>query len=254
MRVLIVNADDFNLTEGVSNAILHCHDRGVVSSTSVFANLPLSQNQLSGLKKRKKLGTGLHLNVTFGRSLSPENRIKTLLDKSGYFKKKEVFQKSRFSKKELELEFRTQILWFRSTFEKLPDHLNTHHHIHAIPVVLDVVMKLAKEFGIPIRRVIVPERYYQNCSNRTVLNCSFVSDYFFGNLSKDHYWNETSLETILRCLPEGTSEIMCHPGYLDAGLRQISSFTNGRQREFKLFSDSKWKLFLKKEGIILGSL
>ena len=38
MPHLIVNADDFGITEGTNRAIIDAHQRGIVTSTSLLAN------------------------------------------------------------------------------------------------------------------------------------------------------------------------------------------------------------------------
>lgn len=223
LRCLIVNADDFNLTEGISRAVFLTHDCGIVSSTSVMINFPLSSYQMAGLKKRPNLGVGLHLNVTSG---FPK------------FKKASVYLSGKFNPKQLAEEYESQIKKFRNIFKKLPDHLNTHHHIHAAPKVAVVLIKLAKKYNIPVRRA--------GASAQGV-----STDYFFGNLSPQKYWTKGSLLTILENLPNGTSEIMCHPGSVDSELKSISSFLKGREAERQLFSNSSSRKFLMDQGIQL---
>ena len=112
MRFLVVNADDFNLTENVSRAIFKAHDRGIVTSTSVFCNLPLSKFQLTGLQKRKTLGIGLHLNLTFGEPLSKPNLVSSLVDREGFLKRLDQFKKSRIELKlQMEELLRFDGLW-----------------------------------------------------------------------------------------------------------------------------------------------
>ncbi len=82
-------------------------------------------------------------------------------------------------------------------------------------------------------------------------NKLITTDYIFGNLSYKKHWTEKSLLTLLRNLPEGTSEIMCHPGFADQELRSKSSFVIEREREFKLFSQPAWRVLINKEGVDL---
>ena len=250
MRYLIVNADDFNLTEGVSRAILAAHDRGIVSSTSVFANLGLTSFQKKALfGTGKNLGVGLHLNVTFGKPLAKLESVTSILDSSGSFQKTRFYRDEKFSIRDLEVEFRAQLHWFYHVFRRPPDHLNTHHHIHAFPRVFEVISKLGAKYDIPIRRVgVLRDRFLKGPVPKA--RCQ-TTDYLFGNLSPKKYWSFESLATILRNLPEGASEIMCHPGFVDSELRGKSSFTIGREREFKLFSKSSLKSLLKAKSVQL---
>jgi len=243
MRLLIVNADDFNLTEGISRAIFSAHDRGIVNSTSVMINFPISNFQFEGLKKRPDLGTGLHLNVTSG------------LER---FKKAAVYLSGQFDPRNLKTEYNAQIQYFYSIFKRLPDHLNTHHHIHASQKVFSVLAELAQKYRIPVRRTLRHCERSEAISGKGLLRRSvprnddvkvITTDYFFGNLSPQKFWTEESLLNLLENLPEGTSEIMCHPGFVDRELRSKSSFLMGREYERRLFSKDSVRQFLRNQGI-----
>jgi predicted glycoside hydrolase/deacetylase ChbG (UPF0249 family) len=68
-RRLIVNADDFGLTPGVSAGILSAHRHGIVSSTTLLATAAIDAEQLAELRD-SSLGVGIHVNLTLGRPLS----------------------------------------------------------------------------------------------------------------------------------------------------------------------------------------
>ncbi|MBI4387478.1 MAG: ChbG/HpnK family deacetylase [Candidatus Omnitrophica bacterium] len=258
-RSLIVNADDFNLTAGVSRAVLQAHQQGIVSSTSVFTNLPFSSHELDALKSSphpnplptkwgegrlrglKPIGIGLHLNATFGRPTMPVAHVSSLLDASGFFKRFNDYARNHFQGKELFWEYSLQLLRFETIFKRMPDHLNTHHHLHVLPNVFEIVRKIAEKYKIPVRRVPVIGMHPK----------IQTTNYFFGNLSPDKHWTRESLASILKNLPDGTSEIMCHPGMIDSELVRKSSFVAGRRKEFHLFSNSSLKCLLDQERIKL---
>ena len=70
-RRLIVNADDFGLTAGVSRGILRAHREGLVTSTTVLASLPAQPELDATATASPGLGLGLHFNLTWGRPVSP---------------------------------------------------------------------------------------------------------------------------------------------------------------------------------------
>ncbi len=244
MRFLIVNGDDFNLTEGISRAISQAHDRGILTSTSVMINMPLSKFQLQGLVGRKNLGIGLHLNATFGFPVSGLERRSALVDSSGRFVGKEIYAEGHFGLAGLKKEFKAQIRLFFRKFRRLPDHLNTHHHIHAFAPVFRIISQLSEGFGIPVRRV-------DACAVKENRKAFQTTDYLFGNLSPAGHWRAEALKTILENLPCGTSELICHPGFLDRELVQKSSFREEREAERKLFSSAFSRELVKKNGIHL---
>ena len=79
-----------------------------------------------------------------------------------------------------------------------------------------------------------------------------TTDYLFGNLSPSGYWREETLVTLIRNLPEGVSEIMCHPGRNDAPLRAVSSFTTGREAEWRLLRSPALKKMIRELGLDLS--
>lgn len=275
-RVLIVNADDCNLTPGVTHAILDCHDRGILTSTTFMANLPVRKETVRALLKRKNLGVGVHLNITFGKPLSKPARIKSLLGPDGLFRTNLksvgaplVGARSKNgreqapplpSAQEVALEYQAQINRFTEMFGRKPTHLDTHHQVHDHPFFLKVLCRIAEKNGLPVRRSVSfrrsattekspgseishPLRGFEMTRVRT-------TDFFFGNLSPAGYWTREPLVAILQNLPEGVSELMCHPGRHDRALEQISSFRKGRQKEWELFRSSFLRAIMKQAGIV----
>jgi chitin disaccharide deacetylase len=82
---LIVTADDFNLSEGVSRGILDAHQHGIVTETSVMVNLGDLEHAAAMLAATPRLAVGLHLNITRGRPVAPSNAVAELLGTDGQF-------------------------------------------------------------------------------------------------------------------------------------------------------------------------
>ncbi len=245
-RSLIVNADDFNLTRGVDRAILECHDRGIVSSTTFMVNLPVEARTLSELKKRKKLGVGIHLNVTFRNPVLPSARVRSLLKADGGFKKMPD-QLSRLPKAgELAAEYSAQIEKFIRCFGRKPTHLDTHHQMHNHPFFLKILAETGRKYKIPIRKSAL-----MNQSAFAHLRAQSPAFFFFGNLTPEGHWTKVPLENILRNIPMGLSEIMCHPGIVDKDLKSVSSFTTGRAVEHRLLASPALRKLLSEEGVTL---
>ena len=83
MRQLIVNADDFGLTEAVSSGILDAHRNGIVTSTTLMANGEAFDAAVAMSRRAPRLGIGVHLNLTSGKPVSPAQRIPSLIDRRG---------------------------------------------------------------------------------------------------------------------------------------------------------------------------
>ena len=233
-RRLIVNADDFNLTPGVTRGILKAHDQGMVMSTTVLINLPLEPALVRRASRRKQLGVGLHLNITLGRPVSPPGKIRTLLKPEGNFRRPLDYFEKKPALGEVIREYEAQIRLFEKRFRKLPDHLDTHHHLHDDLLFFQALSQVAGKWKLLVRRSLIflsPERGRAFSPKTT--------DYLFGSLNASSHWQKDSLLTVLRNLPPGTSEIGCHPGFCDPALRGISSMQEVRERELKLFSDKR---------------
>lgn len=252
-RRLIVNADDCNLTPGVTCGILAAHDRGIVTSTTLMMNLPLEPQTVKEIKKRSRLGLGVHLNVTLGRPLNLPSKVRSLIvDSEGNFKRPADYLKRLPSIQEVVREYSAQITLFEKKFGQKPDHLDTHHHLHDHPLFFRALAECARQWRLPVRR----SRTYlspQRCLTplRGQMFRPKTTDYLFGNLEASTYWQKDSLLALLQNLPPGTSEIACHPAYCDPFLRQISSMKEVREKELSLFVDGKLRKLLRLLGIEL---
>ena len=157
-RLLIVNADDYGLTEGISRGILHGHREGIVTSTSAIALGPAYPKVASWLADEGDLGVGVHL-AAVGEDppLLSAREIPTLVGRRGrlcasYSQFVARAALGRIDPAELQLEFTAQL---ESVLELgLPlTHLDAHQHLQLWPSVCRVVLDLAIAFDIPAVRV-----------------------------------------------------------------------------------------------------
>src|SRR5881628_2433853 len=146
-RRLIVNADDFGLTSGVSAGILAAHRHGIVSSTTVLATAAIDAVAVSALRD-SGLGVGLHVNLTLGRPLTG---ARSLVDTDGRFVRDPRHAAARADVKDVEREVTAQIEKFTSLMRRRPTHLDTHHHVGLLAPVAAVVLDVASHLGLPVR-------------------------------------------------------------------------------------------------------
>ena len=155
----IFNAADFGMSRGVNQAIAKAYHEGVLNSTSIMINLDFVDEALELKKEMPDLAVGLHLNLTNQYPLSNPTDIPLLVDDKGKFKHGFVnllllsllhpFELRR----QVELESRAQLERALKSGIKL-SHIDSHSHIHHIPLIFNVVKKLAKEYDIPRIRVV----------------------------------------------------------------------------------------------------
>jgi predicted glycoside hydrolase/deacetylase ChbG (UPF0249 family) len=220
-RRLIVNADDWGLTRGVSEGILAAHRHGIVSSTTVLATAELDRELVARLRD-SALGLGIHVNLTLGRPLT---RGRSRVDGDGRFVRDARRAAARATAADVRAEVEAQVQRFESTLKRRPTHLDTHHHVGLHSPVREVVLEVARALGVAVRS--------QNPDARARARTARLKtpDHFFGESGPDAYWSLDRTVRHLRELPEGVSEFMCHPGWFDADLA-YSRY--GRQREVEM--------------------
>jgi predicted glycoside hydrolase/deacetylase ChbG (UPF0249 family) len=221
MRRLIVNADDFGLTPGVSQGILAAHRHGIVTSTTLLVTRPIERGLLDRLLDTD-LGTGLHVNLTLGRPLTSAS---SLTGDDGLFVREPHRVAGDAKLADIAREVTAQVEAFQRLLARLPGHLDSHHHVGMLEPVRSVLLDTARAVGAPVRS--------QDGSARAAALAAGLrtTDHFFGGSGPDAYWTIGRALGHLRDLPPGTSEFMAHPGYFDDTL---SYSRYGRQRETEL--------------------
>jgi predicted glycoside hydrolase/deacetylase ChbG (UPF0249 family) len=156
--LLIVNADDYGLTTGVSRAILQAHREGIVTSTSVLAVAPAFASTVAWLRDTEGIGIGAHFAVV-GEDppLLSAREIPTLVDRSGHFAASwrqflPRMAMRRVDPADLRREFSAQLAALQGAGLALT-HVDTHQHVHLWPSVARVVLELADEAGIRAMRL-----------------------------------------------------------------------------------------------------
>src|SRR5215471_15840419 len=152
MKQLIVNADDFGLTKRVSEAIVEAHRHGIVTSTTLMANGAAFEAAVASSRQMPRLGIGAHLNLSEGMPVSPALRIPSLVNDRGrlYLTPGRLWKaivRRRVSLADVETELRAQIAKIKRA-GILPTHFDGHKHVHILPGVSDIVVRLAQEFSI----------------------------------------------------------------------------------------------------------
>ncbi len=225
VRHLIVNADDFGLTAGVSRGILQAHRHGVVTSTTALVNLGPQPELDAEAAGAPDLGLGLHLNLTWGTPVSPPAAVPSLVDAEGRLGRDPERLQTVASLDDLRRETEAQLEAFHRRFGRAPTHLDSHHHVHRLPRVREVVLELALTARLPLRS---PDPGLRDGLRRHGI---LTPDHFLGDAGAEPYWTTERLLDTLAGLPLGVTELMCHPGYFDAALA-FSRY--GRQREVEL--------------------
>ena len=154
-RLLIVNADDFGISEGVNRGIVDAHERGILTSTTLMANMPAFEHAVEMWREHPTLGVGVHLNLTSGNPVLPPDRIPALVSQSGRLLPigtvLRLLTLDRIPLDQVQAEFAAQIEQAIAA-GLAPTHLDSHHHVHMHPRLHLTVIRLAQRYGIRAAR------------------------------------------------------------------------------------------------------
>jgi hopanoid biosynthesis associated protein HpnK len=284
MKKLIVNADDFGLTAKVNEAIIDGHWRGLISSTSLLANGEAFESAVDLSRQAPRLGIGVHLNLSEGKPVAPGSSIPSLTQGTEFFARapgelsRAIFL-GQVSTADIERELRAQI-------EKVlaagiaPTHLDSHKHVHALPALGKIAIKVAGEYEIGAIRgvaesssalVSLLRRYpratatiirqrLNGCAlglisrgwRRQLRRAGIACASRFYGLTATGFLDEEILGEILSRLPDGTSELMCHPGIVDNALRRTPTrLLDQREVEYRALTQPAMKRLVQDLGIQL---
>ncbi|HYZ43067.1 MAG TPA: hopanoid biosynthesis-associated protein HpnK [Stellaceae bacterium] len=233
MKSLIVCADDFGLDLTVNEAVEQAHRHGILTSASLMIAAPAAADAVARARRMPELRVGLHLVLVDGIPLLPPEQIGSLVRCDGRFDRNMVRAAIRFAvlpqaRRQLALEIATQFAAFRATGLRL-DHVNAHKHLHVHPTVARLTIEIGRDFGmkavrvpsepIAVLRAACPGERYRaplyrpwiaQLRRRLQAAGLFVNDHLFG-LAWTGSMREEKLLGLLAHLPDGISEIYCHP-------------------------------------------
>lgn len=230
---LIVCADDFGRDVAVNEAVEQAHRDGVLTVASLMVGAPAATDAVERAKRLPNLGVGLHLVLADGVPLLPTREVSALVGADGKFDPNMVRAGFRFyfspaARRQLAAEIRAQFAAFRATGLAL-DHVNGHKHVHLHPTVARLVVEIGAEYGLravrlpfepvaPLRRAApdakpaAPAWSPVVTSLRRRLDRGGIAhnDQVFG-IAWSGGMVEDRLLALLPHLPDGISEIYCHP-------------------------------------------
>ncbi|HEY2981593.1 MAG TPA: carbohydrate deacetylase [Anaerolineales bacterium] len=266
---LIINSDDYGRAPEVSRGIRDSHLRGVVTSTTCMMNIPTTAADIAvAMREAPRLGLGVHLVLTAERPILPRAQVQSITDEAGNFLKLQVLidRLDQIDAKQVRAEWKAQIEAFVRAAGRKPTHLDSHHHSsYFSPDLFRAMLELAQEYECGIRlpfaygsddmaglppEVLGPIRSY---APRLLEEFNPPRpDAFFADFY-DEQATRADLLRMIATMPEGTFEIMCHPGYVDDALRAATSYADQRAVELDVLTDPSVKEAIRARGIELIS-
>ena len=277
-RRLIINADDFGLTGGVNRAIAEAHSRGVVTSATLMATGAAFDDAIARAKENPRLGVGCHVLLVDGTPASPAAALPSLVNGDQFQNSLARFAhaalRARLNASEITVEVAAQIQKLQKAGVEV-SHVDTHKHTHMFPAVLRPLLEAARQCGVrAVRNPFAPlkplawahlarrpklwTRYSEVRAlrgffagfRRTVAEMGMrTTDGSFGVLGTGAL-DEKLFASICGCIPEGTWEFVCHPGYNDTALSGVRTrLRASREAELKILTSADAKQTLERHGI-----
>jgi hopanoid biosynthesis associated protein HpnK len=281
VKRLIINADDFGLTRGVNRAIAEAHQHGVVTSATMMAGGADLDDALAIAGQLPRLSIGCHVDLIQLTPVLPPSQIKTLISgrtfRPGFLTFGTAALLNRLSPSEITAEAEAQMAKLQSGGIELT-HFDTHKHTHLFPQVLRPLLKAAKSQRLgAVRNPFEPDpllsfsevmlqpglvarygavRAFQTMARkfrRIVREEGFVTTDGTVGITLTGFLDESKLHRLLRRIPDGTWELVTHPGYCDGALGPLSSLTKSRETELALLTADRTRELFQQCGVQLIS-
>ncbi len=240
MKYLITNADDFGFTRDVNEGIVHAHRNGILTATTLMATGAAFEHAVELARENPELDVGVHL-VLVGSGDFPRS-VPRLMAAVALGRMK-IYD---------------QLVWqVRRILDAgiRPTHLDTHKHTHLLPPVLDAVARIAAELQIPwVRKPLhlpVPFADRWLLARLTAKGCR-TADYFAGFAMTGRF-DAARLSALIRTLPDGVTEFMCHPGFCAAELQGARTrLKDSRRRELDALVSPEVRAAIEESRVTLA--
>lgn len=255
MKKLVVNADDFGFTRDVNRGIVEAHRNGILTATTLMATGAAFEDAVQLAAENPALDVGCHL-VLVGSAPFPASVAQ--LTRAVALGRIKIYD-----------ELAAQVRRIVEAGVR-PSHLDTHKHTHLLPPVLDAVARISEEFRIPwVRRPFDFPCTPQGLSwKKRAVSRAFgvVKGHFTRVLAKrgcrstDHFagfqmtgqYDAAGLIRLIRALPEGSTEFMCHPGFCTEELRSSPTrLKRSREEELRALVAPEVRAALDETGVRL---
>ncbi len=246
VRRLIVNADDFGLTDGINRAVRDLHQLGALPSTTLMAAARRFDEAVEISRQQKTLGVGCHIVLVDGTPVANPSAIPTLLDAFSQRGDEPRFRATlgefvrdlylgRINSAHIEQEAIAQIQRLQQAGVAVT-HVDTHKHTHMFPPVLHGVLRAAQACNVrAIRNPFEPAwsvaatpgaglvRTWQvrllgalrHSFWKSIRQREFATTEGCVGVVATGTLNKVALRALLDRLPDGTFELVCHPAYMD---------------------------------------
>lgn len=237
MTKLIINADDFGYCTSVNKAIISAHKNGVVTSCTVMTAMPGFEEGVKLLQENPTLTCGVHMTLTCYKPILKTH--KTIVDENGFFYRRLTPELlNSIDTEEVYNEFCAQI---DKAIEYGIDlsHLDSHHHVHTLPILKDVIKRITDKYKLPIRGGFKEE------IDLNVDIIPLIGSFYMDKVSVDFFEQHVNVEDY------EIMDMMCHPGFVSEFLQESTSYCNQREKEYSILTSKEFKDNIEKLNMTL---
>ncbi|WP_206854741.1 carbohydrate deacetylase [Candidatus Enterococcus mangumiae] len=255
MKKIIINADDFGYSPAVNLGIIEAFQNGVLTSTTLMANMPGSDEAIQLAKKHAGLGVGGHLVLTCGKPMLSSN---SLIDEQGNFFNLNEYQEKRNEMEDAEIfeEWCAQIDYLLNNGVNLT-HLDSHHHVHTFRENYEITTKIAEKYQLCFRNAFgLEEQLALPCQKAITGFLDLMDHQEIRNLDATFASRKkeclAEIQGVLNQVEEGqVTELMVHPAYVDEILYFHSSFNVQRVKEVAILCSTELKQVLETQDFTM---
>ena len=237
MKYLIVSADDLGLSESIDRGIIRGYEEGIVTSVNVLPTGEKFYEAMALLRVTKAKEVSAHLALTETGPVSEADKVTSLIGEDGAFHASYAgfladFLRGKIDKGQIYTELKNQMERIKESSFQITN-LSSHQHIHMLPGILEIFIRLAKEYSIPSIRYLHNDRFSYPYNAKKIFKKMILgyfdkrlkgsldeasmlyTDNFLGFFDSGNI-RENTLIKMLNTLPEGTTELVTHPGFISA--------------------------------------
>jgi chitin disaccharide deacetylase len=269
---VVLCADDFGLTEGVSRGILELGSMGRLSATSAMTNCPAFPRMAPGLADLDgRIAVGLHLNLTTGAPLGP---MPAFAPDRRFPQARDVVRRAftgRLPLEEISDEIARQLDAFEMALGRAPDFADGHNHVHLLPGVRSALLRALRERApgawvrdaadrlgailrrrVSVRKALTVQGFAMGFGAAARRHGIDANEGFSGFSPFDAKGDPARIfKRALKFLGPRPL-VMCHPGYVDDELRRLDTVVETRPQELAFLASDAFPALLDRRGVELA--
>ena len=271
LRYIIINADDFGRHAEINRAVEEGLVHGCLRSATVMPGGAAFAGAIDIARRHEALGLGVHFTLVDGHPILPPEEIPSLVGSEGDFLPDHTALLKRYLKggvnlEEVRRELAAQLQKIEATGIPI-SHVDSHQHMHTLPGIIDIVLDLAARAGI--RAVRTPRtplfagafgglgQLVGRLGLSTLARLAACKAHRRGLLTPDHFAgivageavSEGELLHLIAHLPQGTTEVMMHPGTKNDVLQKDSGWQHDFESELAAILSPRVEAALQKAEV-----